>query len=310
MMAVAAHTYHRPVLVLEVLQALNVKPGSRYIDCTVGEGGHARALLEAAPGGKLLGLDADPHAVSAARGQLQKHARSLVLVNANFSHLEETARERSFVPADGILMDLGLSSLQLEAVGRGFSFQRDEPLDMRYSPDQPVTAADLVNDTSVEELTRIISTYGEEPRARRIARALAEARPLNSSAELARVVSAASGYRRGRTHPATRTFQALRIAVNRELESLESALSQVPSVLASGGRLVVISYHSLEDRLVKEFVRREATDCLCPPSMAACRCGHRATLRPITKKVVRPSSRELSENPRSRSAKLRVAERL
>jgi 16S rRNA (cytosine1402-N4)-methyltransferase len=301
---------HTPVLYQEVLAGLRIKPGGRYIDATVGSGGHARGILMAsAPDGELLGIDADPTAVALARQQLAEFGKRVILVQGNFAGLEGIALRYGLCPVDGILLDLGFSSMQLEAAGRGFSFQLDGPLDMRFDPSQTTTAADLVNTLSVEELAGILSRYGEEPQARRIARAIVAERPINTTGELAALVERTVG-RRGRIHPATRTFQALRIAVNDELECLAEALPQALRLLAPGGRLVIISFHSLEDRLVKEFFRKQARDCLCPPEAPICTCGHRAALGIVTKKPIRPSAEEVTANPRSRSAKLRIAYRL
>jgi 16S rRNA (cytosine1402-N4)-methyltransferase len=301
---------HIPVLYQEVLAGLRVKPGGRYIDGTVGGGGHARGILVAsAPDGELLGIDADPMAVALAGEQLAEFGKRVILVQGNFADLEEIALGHSFCPVDGILLDLGLSSMQLEAAGRGFSFQLDGPLDMRFDPNQTMTAADLVNTLSRQELADILFRYGEERQARRIARAIVAERPINTTGELAALVSASVGHREG-IHPATRTFQALRIAVNQELACLIEAFPQALSLLRPGGRLAVISFHSLEDRLVKEFFRDEARDCLCPPEIPVCVCDHRATLGIVTKKPIRPSAEELAANPRSRSAKLRITYRL
>ena len=325
---------HVPVLYQEVLAGLRIKPGGHYIDATVGGGGHARGILIAsAPDGKLLGIDADPMAVTVAREQLVESAKRVTVVQGNFADLEEIALGHCFCPVDGIFLDLGLSSMQLEAAGRGFSFQLDGPLDMRFDPStalrpfgraqgrlgsgqgsghrpsQTTTAADLVNALSMEELADILSRYGEEPQARRIARAMVAKRPINTTRELAALVGRTVG-RRGRVHPATRTFQALRMAVNEELECLAEALPQALRLLIPGGRLVITSFHSLEDRLVKEFFHNEARDCLCPPEAPICTCGHRAALGIVTKKPIRPSAEEVTANPRSRSAKLRIAYRL
>jgi 16S rRNA (cytosine1402-N4)-methyltransferase len=301
---------HIPVLYQEVLAGLRIKPGGHYIDATVGGGGHARGILIAsAPDGKLLGIDADHTAVALAHEQLAEFGKRVILVQGNFAKLEEIALGHGFCPVDGILLDLGLSSMQLEAAGRGFSFQLDGPLDMRFAPNQTTTAADLVNTLSAEELAGILSRYGEEPQARRIARAIVAERPIHTTGELAALVERTVGHRR-RIHPATRTFQALRIAVNDELECLAEALPQALRLLAPEGRLVITSFHSLEDRLVKRFFRNEARDCLCPPEAPICTCGHRAALGIVTKKPIRPSADEVTANPRSRSAKLRIAYRL
>jgi 16S rRNA (cytosine1402-N4)-methyltransferase len=302
---------HIPVLVEETIQALAVQPGGRYIDCTLGGGGHAAAILEnSSPGGQLLGIDADPKAIRVARGNLEAYSNSVLLINDNFINLQAICYKNDFLPVNGIVFDLGLSSLQLNGNGRGFSFQQKEPLDMRLNPSQTLTAADIVNNYSEAELANIIREYGEEGYSRQIARRIVKERPIETTLQLARTVERVIGGRRGRIHPATKTFQALRMAVNRELENLESALTQAVDLLGFEGRLVVISYHSLEDRLVKQFMQRESKDCICPPSVPTCVCGHTASLRLIKKRVIIPSPAEVQANPRSRSARLRVAERV
>lgn len=285
--------HHRPVMLEETIEALQVQPGGRYIDCTVGEGGHAVAILEAsAPGGLLLGLDVDPEAIEIARARLKKFGKNCFLVQENFRQLGEICQRYNFHPVHGVLFDLGVSSLQLEREGRGFSFQREAPLDMRFDPREPLTAEDIVNHLPEEELALILQKYGEERHSHRIARCIVRNRPIKTTLQLAELVSRAVDGKRGRIHPATRTFQALRIAVNHELENLSLALKAAVSVLGPGGRLVVISFHSLEDRLVKNFMRQERG------------------LQVMHKKVLRPSPEEVQRNPRSRSARLRVAERL
>lgn len=302
---------HTPVLLPEAVKFLSVQAGGRYLDCTVGGGGHAVAILEAAaPGGLLLGIDADPQAIEFASSRLQPFGESVRLVQASFRNLEQVCRQHSFVPVHGVLFDLGLSSLQLADRERGFSFQVEAPLDMRFSPDQPLTAADIVNDYSEQDLADLIWRYGEERASRRVARAVVRARPLRTTTELAAVVAAAVPGARGHIDPATRTFQALRIAVNDELSALSEALAQAVRVLGHGGRLVVISFHSLEDRIVKQFIQREARDCVCPPEVVQCVCGHRASLRAVSRGAVRPTEAEVIANPRSRSARLRAAEKL
>jgi len=254
-------------------------------------------------------MDADPEALQVARDRLAVFRSRVTLVQSNFVRLEEIARQRGFYPVHGVLLDLGLSSMQLSVAARGFSFQRDGPLDMRMDPSLQKTAANLVNDPTVDELADLLWRYGEKRYAWRIARAIVAARPLTTTGELAQVMARAVG-RRGRIHPATRTFQALRIAVNDELGALEAVLPQAMHVLASGGRLAIISFHSLEDRLVKSFFRQESRDCICPPKVPICSCGHKASLRIVTRRPVVPSATEKARNPRSRSAKLRVAEKL
>jgi 16S rRNA (cytosine1402-N4)-methyltransferase len=305
---------HEPVMLREVLAGLNVQPGGRYVDCTVNGGGHTEAILFAsAPGGSVLGIDADANAIERARARLSHFGSSVALVNANFRDVDSICRERGFVPVNGVLFDLGLSSLQLGAASRGFSFQREGPLDMRFGPSQRTTASFWVNEASEADLTDVLWRFGEEKQSRKIARAVVERRPLRTTTELAKAVEQAVGRRPGsQTHPATRTFQALRIAVNvnQELATLSDALPRALGLLGFGSRLVVISYHSLEDRIVKQFIARESRDCICPPRQPVCTCGHKATLRPITKGALTPSAEEVARNPRARSAKLRVAERV
>ena len=298
-------------MVREVLTALDVKPGGRYIDCTVGEGGHSLAILDAVPEARVLGLDLDADAVESARRRLETHRGRVTIVRANFAHLEDAAREHGASPADGVLFDLGLSSVHVDTGSRGFSFRREAPLDMRFDAGQTITAHQVVNDYPEESLAQIISTLGEEPRARRVARAIVRRRPIETTTQLADVVAREVGRPgRWRTHPATRTFQAIRMAVNEELDNLTLGLEQAIDVLRSGGRVVAISYHSLEDRLVKTTLRREASDCICPPGTPQCVCGHTATIRLVTRKPLRPTPDEVRANPRSRSARMRVAERL
>jgi 16S rRNA (cytosine1402-N4)-methyltransferase len=301
---------HAPVLIEETVHHLAVQAGGRYVDCTIGAGGHAHAILEASsPGGLLLGLDADPEALAVAAMNLEPYGDAVRLVQANFRDLRKTCTRHNFVPVHGVLFDLGLSSMQL-AGDRGFSFQTESPLDMRFNPDQALTASEIVNNYDERDLADVIWRYGEEPASRRIARAIVRARPVATTTRLAAVIAGASGRPRGRTHPATRTFQALRIAVNDELGALEDALGQARDILGRNGRLVVISFHSLEDRIVKQFMQRESRNCICPPEQPTCVCGHQATLKLVTKRSVTPAAAEIAANPRSRSARLRAAEKL
>ena len=306
--------FHEPVMLSEVVDALQVMSGGRYIDATLGEGGHARAVLRAAsPGGQLIGIDADPEAVESAGKRLGEFGSSVRIVNENFAEMQAVATRYGFAPVNGVLMDLGVSSLQLDRESRGFSFRRSDPLDMRFSMDGVLDADEIVNRYSERDLGDIIYRYGDERASRRIASAIVAARPVRDALELADIV--ASVKRRGRRgiHSATQTFQALRIAVNDELVALESGLEQAVNVLGSGGRLVVISYHSLEDRIVKRFIRRWSSDCVCDVEgrqVPYCRCGHVPTLEPVIRGALTPSSSEVAANPRSRSAKLRVASRI
>ena len=303
--------HHTPVMVPEIMQALKTQPGGRYIDGTLGEGGHSKSILNAVePGGQVLGLDADAEAITVATERLREHDDAFLAINTNFRDIRATALRYEFVPVHGVLFDLGVSSLQLDRESRGFSFRRSDPLDMRFSFDQQVTAADIVNGYAESELADLIFHLGEDRAARRIARLIVQKRPINTSLELAELIEKVSPRRGKRMHPATRTFQAIRIAVNDELSALETALEQAVSLLGQGGRLVVISYHSLEDRIVKNFIRKQASDCICPPGTPVCRCNHLATLKMISRRPLTPTDSEIETNQRSRSAKLRVAERI
>jgi 16S rRNA (cytosine1402-N4)-methyltransferase len=308
---------HLPVLVDEVLASLDPRTGSSIADCTVGGGGHAERLLEASsPDGRLLGLDADRAAIAEAQRTLARFGSRVVLRQANFAAVYEVAREEELIPLDGVLFDLGLSSYQLADASRGFSFAADAPPDMRFDEDAGLSALELIDRTSERELAGILATFGEERRPGRIAKAILAARAegrLVTAADLAAVVAAASparGADAGRIHPATRTFQALRIAVNRELEVLGSGLAGGLAALRPGGRMAVISYHSGEDRIVKRFMARESRDCVEDPMPPVCTCGHRAQLRILHRRGITPGADEISRNRRARSARLRVAEKL
>jgi 16S rRNA (cytosine1402-N4)-methyltransferase len=311
---------HLPVMVEEVMTALSPRPGSFQVDGTVGGGGHALRILGAtSPDGRLLGLDADPRAIERAGRRLAGFGDRVVLRNTNFEHLDEAVRSAGWDAVDGILLDLGLSSYQLAEADRGFSFRAEGPLDMRFDPTQGTPAAELVNTLDEEALTRLLRTYGEEPDARRIARALVRARldePIETAAHLAAIVSGAVARPRHtgrhlRIHPATRTFQALRIAVNAELEVLPRALERAVDVLRPGGVLVVISYHSLEDRIVKRTFAAERRGCICPPEAPVCVCGRQPRLAAVGGTKPRtPGEDEVAANPRARSARLRAARRL
>lgn len=300
---------HIPVLLAEVITGLQVKPAGLYVDGTVGAGGHAIGILEAsAPGGRLLGMDVDPQALEIGRRRLQSFGERAILVRASYVSIETQLDVLGLGRADGVLLDLGLSSVQLDRAGRGFSFQEAGPLDMRFDPDATRKAAELVNTLPEDELADIIYRYGEEPASRRIAHAIVGARPIETTTELAEIVSHV--VRRHKIHPATRTFQALRVAVNDELARLREGLSAAVAALKPGARLAVISYHSLEDRIVKQYFAREAQDCICPPEALVCDCGHRATVATVTRKPLRPGRQEVAQNPRSRSARLRIAAKL
>lgn len=303
--------HHQPVLYHEIIHALRPQSPGRYVDATVGAGGHAWGILEAsAPDGQLLALDKDPQALAIASQRLSVYHPRVILVHASYTQLREELIRIGWQQVNGIVFDLGVSSMQLDQAERGFSFLADGLLDMRFDPTAGRSAADLVNCLSEDELTDLIWRYGEERHARRIAREICRSRPLETTRQLAQAAERAVGGRKERIHPATRTFQALRIAVNDELRGLEQVLPDAVDVLASGGRLAVISFHSLEDRIIKQFFRRESRDCICPPEQPVCTCNHHATLREITRKPILPSMEEIATNPRARSAKLRVAEKL
>jgi len=317
-------TGHIPVMLEEVLNFLQPKANGHYVDGTVGGGGHARALLERSnPGGRVLGIDSDVQALERVKGRFPEAVQNgrLVLVHGNFAELARIVDEAGFVSSvDGVLLDLGFSSYQMDDPGRGFSFSVDGPLDMRIDQSQELTAADLINNASEQELADIFWRYGDETRSRQVAWRIVRERarnPITRTSQLARLASAGVPYKPGMIHPATRVFQALRIAVNSELDHLEAALPQMVEVLregktgesgGDGGRMVIISFHSLEDRLVKGFMRREAMDCICPPGIPVCVCNHKASLRILTPKPLTPTKQEVVVNPRARSAKLRAAE--
>lgn len=316
-------TQHVPVMLEEVLSLLQPRSGGLYVDGTLGGGGHTEAILrQSAPDGQVVGIDTDAQALARVGERLTDMvvAQRLTLVHGNFAQLASIVSEVGVASVQGVLLDLGFSSNQMDDPARGFAFSADGPLDMRLDQSQGASAADLVNSASEQELADIIWRYGEETRSRQIARRIVHARTqsaITRTARLAELAAAGVPYKSGAIHPATRTFQALRIAVNKELERLEVALPQILEVLragkaskrnGAGGRMIIIAFHSLEDRLVKEFMRREAKDCICPPGIPVCMCGHKAQLRLLTPKPLVPTEQEIMANPRARSAKLRVAE--
>ena len=307
---------HKPVLLREVLALLDPRPGQILMDCTLGGGGHSREILTMIlPGGRLIGLDQDEEAVRAARETLKPFGENnFVIFHTNFINLKSSLQQIAVSKVDGILFDLGVSSYQLDQADRGFSYQQDAPLDMRMDRTAELTAYDLVNSASAEELTRIIGAYGEERWAKRIAGFIADERvrePIKTTGQLVGLIKKAipSRARQEGPHPAKRTFQALRIAVNRELELLAESLEQGIDVLRPGGRMAVITFHSLEDRIVKQVFQRNAKGCTCPKDLPVCVCGGKPLVRIITAKPVLPGAAELENNPRARSAKLRVLEK-
>ncbi|WP_027356109.1 16S rRNA (cytosine(1402)-N(4))-methyltransferase RsmH [Desulfofundulus thermocisternus] len=307
---------HQPVMLEEVVAWLNPQDGGTYVDCTVGGGGHAAAILEkSGPGSRLIGLDQDPLALEAAARRLAPYGERVTLVKENFVNLARVLNELGIAAVNGVLFDLGVSSPQVDIPERGFSYHHDGPLDMRMDPSSPCTAADLINKLPEEELAGIIARYGEERWARRIASFIVQKRrqePVTSTLQLVEIIKEAipARYRRSGPHPARRTFQALRIAVNRELEVLPGALDRAVDLLAPGGRILVITFHSLEDRIVKNLFRRRANPCTCPPGFPQCTCGQKPALRVLVPGGITPSPEEIEANPRSRSARLRVAEKL
>ena len=302
---------HKPVLLKESLEALQIQHGGRYIDCTVGQGGHSQDILQlSSPGGQLLGIDADPLAIKDTQFKLRQYDKSVLLVNDNFNNLNRICTKLNFRPVQGIIFDLGMSSIQLADETRGFSFQQESPLDMRFSPNQQLTAGTIVNNYTEKDLALLIWNYGEERKSRQIAKNIIKNRPVQTTLELATIVKHAVNSESRKRHPATKTFQALRIAVNREVDNLGLTLDQAVNLLGFGGRLVVISFHSLEDRIVKEFMRRESRSCICPPESPICTCTHSPRLKLVNRSAIQPTSEEVQSNPRSRSAKLRVAERI
>jgi 16S rRNA (cytosine1402-N4)-methyltransferase len=309
---------HIPVLAEEVMSMLAPTPGSLHIDATLGGGGHTERILEATdPDGRLLGLDADGAAIARVADRLQpRFGDRLVLRQTNFRDLATVAPAAGFDAVDGALFDLGLSSFQLADTERGFGFRAGGRLDMRFDPVRGVPAAELLATLDADELTALFRRYGEEPKASRIARAIVDARrsaPIATAEELAALVERVAPPNpriRRRTHPATRVFQALRIAVNEELDALEAGLAAAVDLLRPGGRLLVLSYHSLEDRIVKRFIASERRGCTCPPEVPVCVCGHHPRLRLLTRPSLTPTAAEIDANPRARSARLRAAERL
>ncbi|MBU1131376.1 16S rRNA (cytosine(1402)-N(4))-methyltransferase RsmH [Patescibacteria group bacterium] len=310
--------FHQPVLLGEVLEYLQPKPNQNFIDCTVGGGGHAEAILEkTSPRGKLLGLDRDPAAIAASLKRLNKYKNRITLIQDSYKNLDKILYgKRLFLQLSGILLDLGISSYQVSIEDqRGFSFRKEAPLDMRFGPDGELTAEKILNNYSEKKLTEIFKKFGEEPRAKQLAKQIILFRkrePIRTTSALMGTIKKLSAIQScsDGLHPATRVFQALRIAVNDELNVLEESLPKLLKILPVGGRLAVISFHSLEDRIVKQYFNQESKDCLCPKEIPVCRCSHQKTVKILNKKVIIPRPEEVRKNPRSRSAKLRVVERI
>jgi 16S rRNA (cytosine1402-N4)-methyltransferase len=302
---------HQPVLYKEIIHALQPRQGGRHVDGTLGAGGHARGILEAsAPDGQLLGLDVDPQALAIARKTLAPYEGRIHLAQASYTTLSAQLQQLNWREVDGIVLDLGASSMQFDTAERGFSFMQDAPLDMRFGPHATQTAADIVNTFDEQELADLIYEYGEERDSRKIARAIMNKRPLHTTRELVAAIEAVSPRRGDKAHPATRTFQALRIAVNDELSSIKEVLPQAVTGLRPGGRLAVISFHSLEDRIVKEFFREQSKDLVNPPYEQIYKIERKAIIEEVNRKPITPSEEETKNNPRARSAKLRIAEKI
>ena len=303
---------HLPVLLTETVDQLVLQENGVYMDGTTGDGGHSQAILRAQPQVKtVLGIDWDSRSMGTSQARLAEFGERFVSVHGNYADMVNLAAEQGITEVNGILLDLGFSSRQIENPGYGLSFQTDEPLDMRYDLDEDVTAEEIVNTYKERELGQLIRRFGEEPRGMSIARAIIKERPVETTVQLADIIVGVLGRRPGQqVNPATRTFQALRIAVNEELTNVENGLNAAVSLLATEGRLAVISYHSLEDRIVKSFFNRESATCVCPPSLPVCICATTPRIKIINRRVIKPSSEEIQSNPRSRSAKLRVVQRI
>jgi len=298
---------HQPVMLAQSLRTLKIENGKKYIDCNLGLGGHSEALLQS--GAFVLGIEADVQSLNLAQARLGRFSQRMVLVRSNFANLKQIAAEHSFDQVDGILFDLGLCSRQLDEGSGGFSFRIDAPLDMRFAPqDSALTAQEVINTYSEEKLADIFFKFGGEKRSFRIAKSIVAQRPFYSTAPLANTIAQASGYLGGKIHPATRVFQALRIVVNSELENLRVGLGAAVELLKVGGRLVVLTYHSLEDRITKEIMNYQGASCICPPRLPICCCHKQKTVLVLPKEV--PTPEEIKQNPRARSAKMRACEKL
>lgn len=305
--------HHISVLLNECIDNLNIRPDGIYVDGTMGGGGHSLEIAKRLTTGRLICIDQDPNAHEAAGKRLAEYKDRITFVRDNFGNIKSILDSLGIEKIDGMLLDIGVSSHQLDEAERGFSYQQDAPLDMRMNPDRPFSAYDVVNGYDEDELDRVIFTYGEERWARRIAQFIVkarEAKPIETTGELVDIIKKAvpKGARKDGPHPAKRTFQAIRIEVNGELDVLQRAIDEVAARLAVGGRLCIITFHSLEDRIVKEAFRKQENPCICPPQFPVCVCGKKPLGRVITRKPILPSKEELEENPRSRSAKLRVLE--
>jgi 16S rRNA (cytosine1402-N4)-methyltransferase len=303
-------TSHQPVLYHESLTYLQIQSGVRFVDGTLGAGGHAAGILKGSKShALLLGFDLDPQAITLAKKKLAEFGNRATIQQRSYAEIREAINELGWHCVDGIIFDLGISSMQIDIADKGFSFTKPAPLDMRFDQTSGNTAAQLLNSLDEKEIADIIWKFGEEPKARRIASLIVENRPVTTTTQLAQIVNRAYSGSDKKRNPATRTFQAIRIVVNRELEVLEKGLENALASLCTGGRLAVITFQSLEDRIVKQLFRQESKDCICPPEQIICNCGHKATIKMVTKKPVKPTEEEVRNNPRARSAKLRVVEK-
>jgi len=302
---------HQPVLYHESLKYLQLHTGHRFVDGTLGAGGHAFGILSKTESDvRLLGFDLDAEAIKIAQERLAQFGDRAIIQNRSYSEIEKALSDLGWRCVNGIILDLGLSSMQLDNAEKGFSFLRPAPLDMRFNQDSGIPASELLNSLEEMQIADIIWRFGEEPKSRWIAKEIVDNRPVTTTTQLAKIVEKVYRNRRTKIHPATKTFQAIRIAVNSELEVLKKGLENALAALCPGGRLAVITFHSLEDRIVKQYFQQENRDCICPPEQIICNCGHKASIKIITKKPVKPSQEEVNINPRARSAKLRVAEKL
>ena len=304
-------TKHIPVLTEEVVTALNLKASGTYIDCTLGEGGHTLQILESTDLPiKILGFEIDSKAIQSAKETLRNYRDQVTIVNASYIDLYRQTIQLGIMKVEGVVFDLGLSSLQLGGSDRGFSFRTESPLDMRFDQSQELDAWQIVNFCTEQELIEILRDLGEEPYARRISKSILKSRPINTTGQLAKIIVKSSGRKVGKIHPATRSFQAIRMKVNDELNNIRKGLDQATTLLSAEGRLVVISYHSIEDRVIKKYISEARKDCICDPRIIECVCEHKAYLKSVNKKILKPKFDEIKLNPRSRSAKLRVAQKL
>ncbi len=302
---------HQPVLYHESLKYLQLHAGHRFVDGTLGAGGHAFGILSKTESDvRLLGFDLDAEAIKIAQERLAQFGDRAIIQNRSYAEIEKALADLDWKCANGVILDLGLSSMQLDNAEKGFSFLKPALLDMRFNQDSGIPASELLNSLEEMQIADIIWRFGEEPKSRWIAKEIVDNRPISTTTQLAKIVEKVYRNHRTKIHPATKTFQAIRIAVNSELEVLKKGLENALAALCPGGRLAVITFHSLEDRIVKQYFQQENRDCICPPEQIICNCGHKASIKIITKKPVKPSQEEVNINPRARSAKLRVAEKL